>query len=95
MPVGANGDKVPATWLLLAVLIIVLLALDPPIMGMIFGIAYVISGLLITIAGRRNWKLKRVQRPAKQERTEPLIGSELEPTKNDSRVGPGPTDLHD
>lgn len=73
---GPDGDKVPATWLLLAVLIIVLLALDPPIMGMIFGIAYVISGLVITMAGRRNWKLKRDQRPQKQSRTEPKIGSE-------------------
>ena len=34
---GPSGDKVPLTWILLAVLIIVLLALDPPIMGMIFG----------------------------------------------------------
>jgi len=76
---GPDGDKVPATWLLLAVLIIVLLALDPPIMGMIFGIAYVISGLIITMAGRRNWKLKRDKRPQKQDRTEPLIGSKPEP----------------
>lgn len=72
--VGPSGDKVPAIWILLAVLIIVLLALDPPIMGMIFGSAYVLSGVLITIAGRRNWKLKREQRPAKQEREEPVIG---------------------
>jgi hypothetical protein len=28
-------------------------------MGMVFGITYVLSGLLITLAGRRNWKLKR------------------------------------
>ena len=73
--VGPSGDKVPAIWILLAVLIIVLLALDPPIMGMIFGSAYVLSGVLITIAGRRNWKLKREQRPAKQEREEPVIGN--------------------
>ena len=72
--VGPSGDKVPAIWILLAVLIIVLLALDPPIMGMIFGSAYVLSGVLITIAGRRTWKLKREQRPAKQEREEPVIG---------------------
>jgi len=72
--VGPSGDKVPAIWILLAVLIIVLLALDPPIMGMIFGSAYVLSGVLITIAGRRNWKLKREKRPAKQEREEPVIG---------------------
>ena len=57
--VGPDGDKVPAVWVFIAVLIIVLLALDPPIMGMVFGSTYVLSGLLITLAGRRNWKLKR------------------------------------
>lgn len=59
-----NGEKVPAMWLLLAMLIIVLLALNPPVMGMSFGFIYVASGLLVTIAGRRNWKLKRHQRIA-------------------------------
>ncbi len=66
---GPSGDKVPAAWVLLAVLIIVLLALDPPIMGMIFGSVYVLSGLLITVAGRRNWKVKREQRPHKQKKS--------------------------
>ena len=73
--VGPDGDKVPGVWLLLAVLIIVLLALDPPIIGMIFGSAYVVSGLLITVAGRRNWKLKREKRPPKQKRKDPVIGA--------------------
>jgi len=59
--VGPDGDKVPAAWVFIAVLIIVLLALDPPTMGMVFGVTYVLSGLLITLAGRRNWKLKRAQ----------------------------------
>jgi CDP-diacylglycerol--serine O-phosphatidyltransferase len=71
--VGPGGDKVPAVWLLLAVLIIVLLAIDPPIMGMIFGSTYVLSGLLITIAGRRSWKLKRGKRPARQNRRDPVL----------------------
>ena len=62
---GPSGDKVPVWWVFLAVLIIVLLALDPPVMGMIFGSAYVLSGLFITIAGRRDWKLKREKRPAR------------------------------
>lgn len=67
--VGPSGDKVPGVWILLAVLIMVLIALDPPIMGMIFSSSYVISGLVITVAGRRSWKLKRGQRPA-QKRSE-------------------------
>jgi len=75
---GPSGDRVPTLWIFLAVLIIVLLALDPPIMGMIFGSAYVLSGLLITVAGRRNWKLKRGKRPRKQDRTEPVMGSEAQ-----------------
>jgi CDP-diacylglycerol--serine O-phosphatidyltransferase len=72
---GPSGDKVPAAWVLAAVLIIVLLALDPPIMGMIFGATYVLSGLLITIAGRRNWKLKREKRRPKEKRADPVIGT--------------------
>jgi len=72
---GPDGDRVPTTWILLAVLIMVLLAMDPPIMGMIFGSAYVISGLIITVVGRRNWKIKRERRPANQPRQEPVIGT--------------------
>jgi len=67
---GSGGEKVPAVWLLLAVLIIVLVALDPPIMGMILGIAYVLSGIVVTVAGRRTWKLKRDHRLPKENKTE-------------------------
>jgi CDP-diacylglycerol--serine O-phosphatidyltransferase len=73
---GPKGDKVPAYWVFLAILIIVLLALDPPVMGMIFGFAYVLSGLLITIAGRRHRKHEREHRPRKfRKKTEPVMGS--------------------
>jgi CDP-diacylglycerol--serine O-phosphatidyltransferase len=72
---GPDGDRVPTTWILLALLIMVLLAMDPPIMGMIFGCAYVVSGLIITLTGRRNWKIKREQRPDKAPRREPVIGT--------------------
>jgi CDP-diacylglycerol--serine O-phosphatidyltransferase len=82
--VGPDGDKVPAIWLLLAVLIIVLLAIDPPIMGMIFGSVYVLSGILITVAGRRTWKLKRDKRPSKGNRTDPVMGSGSSPSEDES-----------
>ena len=72
-----KGDKVPALWIFLAVLIIVLLALNPPMMGMILGSAYVLSGLVVTIAGRRNWKLRREQRQEKAARTEPLMDTQV------------------
>jgi len=73
---GPSGDKVPGTWIFLAILIIVLLALDPPIMGMIFGSAYVLSGILVTVAGRRNWKLKRGNRPRKQKNKDTVSDQE-------------------
>ena len=74
---GSGGEKVPAVWVLLAVLVIVLVALDPPIMGMILGSVYVLSGIVVTVAGRRNWKLKRGHRLPKDKksdaRTEPVL----------------------
>lgn len=85
--VGPDGEKVPAIWLLLAVLVIVLLAIDPPVMGMILGSVYVLSGLLITVAGRRSWKLKREKRPKRRQRTAPVMGGD-----NGSAVSDPPDD---
>ncbi|MGA9574569.1 MAG: CDP-diacylglycerol--serine O-phosphatidyltransferase [Lysobacterales bacterium] len=70
-----GGEKVPAFWLLLLLLIIVLLALNPPVMGMSLGFVYVLSGLFITIATRRNWKLKRHQRPSRDTAVETDAGA--------------------
>lgn len=92
---GPGGDKVPAVWVFLAVLIIVLLALDPPIMGMIFGSAYVLSGLFITVVGRRNWRLKREQRPHKQKKPAAVAGSESQLAEKESNDGSGPANKHD
>ena len=81
---GPSGDRVPGVWLLLALLIIVLLALDPPVMGMLLGCIYVLSGLVITIAGRRSSKLRRNKRPPKDMKIEPGIGSSTVIDKADS-----------
>jgi CDP-diacylglycerol--serine O-phosphatidyltransferase len=81
---GPRGDRVPGYWVLLAILVIVLLALDPPTMGMIFGCAYVLSGLLITVAGRYSWKLKRGRRPRRQKKTEPVISREPDLQEDDA-----------
>ena len=85
-----GGQKVPAVWLLLALLIIVLLALDPPFIGMILGCTYVLSGLLITMAGRRNWKLKRNQRSPKEAKVDPEIGAPSSVDDADSDTGQKP-----
>jgi CDP-diacylglycerol--serine O-phosphatidyltransferase len=90
--VGPDGEKVPGIWLLLAVLIIVLLALDPPLMGMIFGSTYVMSGLVITLAGRRNWKLKREKRPRKPGGKDSMISTETGADEEELANGPGSGD---
>lgn len=87
--VGPDGEKVPAVWLLLAVLVIVLLAIDPPVMGMMLGSVYVISGLLITVAGRRTWKLKRNKRPASKNRTDPVLDAGPGEVEDDANAEAG------
>jgi CDP-diacylglycerol--serine O-phosphatidyltransferase len=57
-----HGDRIPAGWLFAIVLIIVLLAIDPPAVLMLVGLAYVFSGLVITVLGRRQWRLRRLRR---------------------------------
>ena len=57
-----KGEKVPIAWIFLLVLIIVFLAIDPPTMMMVMGIIYVMSGIIITFMGRRNWKIRRSRR---------------------------------
>ena len=83
---GPKGDRVPAYWVLLAVLIMVLLALDPPIMGMIFGSTYVLSGMIITVAGRRSWKLKREKRPKTPGKTEPSMSTKVHMANDDEAI---------
>jgi CDP-diacylglycerol--serine O-phosphatidyltransferase len=92
---GPTGDKVPAYWVFLAILIIVLLALDPPVMGMIFGSAYVLSGLVITVAGRRSRKLKRERRPHKLNKTDPVIGPDSQLDEDEGLDSPDPEIPHD
>jgi CDP-diacylglycerol--serine O-phosphatidyltransferase len=60
-----KGERVPIAWIFLLVLIIVFLSIDPPTMMMVMGIVYVISGILITFIGRRNWKVRRTRRRRK------------------------------
>ena len=80
---NSGGEKVPGVWVLLAVLIIVLVALDPPIMGMILGIVYVLSGIVVTVAGRRNRKLERDHRLPKEKKTDSRTEPVLSVTEDD------------
>lgn len=61
-----RGDRIPIGFLMLVVLVFVLLAIDPPSVLMLLGVAYVISGLVITILGRQQWKSRRERRAARR-----------------------------
>jgi CDP-diacylglycerol--serine O-phosphatidyltransferase len=57
-----RGDRIPVAWMFAMVLIIVLLAVDPPLVLMLCGLFYIFSGLVITVMGRREWRSRRLQR---------------------------------
>jgi CDP-diacylglycerol--serine O-phosphatidyltransferase len=61
-----RGDRISGGWLFAIVLVITLLAVDPPAVLMICGFVYVFSGLVITVLGRRQWRLRRMRRLRKK-----------------------------
>ncbi len=62
-----RGDRIPTGFLFLVVLVFVLLAIDPPTVLMVISIAYVISGLVMTVLGRQKWKSRRSRRKLKRQ----------------------------
>jgi CDP-diacylglycerol--serine O-phosphatidyltransferase len=65
-----NGDRIPIGFLFLVVLVFVLLAIDPPTVLMVLGIGYVISGLVVTVLGRQQWRSRRSRRTSRQKNTD-------------------------
>ncbi len=62
-----SGDRIPMGFLFLLVLVLVLLAIDPPAVLMTTGVIYVTSGVVITILGRVQWKNRRSKRKARND----------------------------
>jgi CDP-diacylglycerol--serine O-phosphatidyltransferase len=76
-----RADRVPSGWIFILVLLIVLLAIDPPLVFMTIGLIYVASGIAITFVGRRNWKSRRARRlaarlPGNEKKAAPVSQSE-------------------
>lgn len=63
-----RGDRIPAGFLFLVVLVFVLLAIDPPSVLMAIGILYVGSGLVMTVLGRQAWKNRRARKKVTKAR---------------------------
>lgn len=61
-----SGDRTTTGFVFLLVLLIVLLAIDPPTVLMGIGVVYVGSGLIITLLGLRQWKARRARRLEKK-----------------------------
>lgn len=64
-----RGDRIPIHFLMLVVLVFVLLAIDPPTVMMVLGLGYVVSGLVITLLGRQQWKSRRERRAAERHKS--------------------------
>ena len=62
-----RGDRIPIGFLFLVVLVFVLLAIDPPTVLAAIGIVYVVSGLVMTLLGMRQWKSRRERRQKKND----------------------------
>ena len=62
-----RGDRIPIGFLFLLVLLIVALAMDPPLVLMGIGVVYVVSGLVVTLVGRRQWRARRSRRTKPDE----------------------------
>ena len=70
------GDQIPMYVLFLFVLLLVLLAIDPPTVMMLSGLAYVGSGVVITVLGRWQWKSRRNRRKASADSSVRSAGDE-------------------
>ena len=62
-----RGDRIPVGFLFLVVLVFVLLAIDPPTMLAAMGVVYVVSGLVMTLLGIRQWKTRRERRKKRDD----------------------------
>jgi CDP-diacylglycerol--serine O-phosphatidyltransferase len=85
-----RGDRIPAGFLFLVVLVFVLLAIDPPTVLMLIGIIYVSSGLVVTLLGRQQWKSRRSRRKMSKE-DDPVNADPMNPDskKDDGHDDPG------
>ena len=62
-----RGDRIPIGYLFLLVLMLVLLAMDPAAVLMATGVIYVVSGLVITLMGRAQWRKRRKKQQVDDE----------------------------
>ncbi len=63
-----DGDRVPMTWILVFIVLLILLAIDPPAVLFAVGMGYVLSGPVLTIHGRSQQRRRRRREEKEQTR---------------------------
>ncbi|MBE9547824.1 MAG: CDP-diacylglycerol--serine O-phosphatidyltransferase [Proteobacteria bacterium] len=61
---GPAGERVPILWVFILMLLLVLLAIDPPTVLLIVGVVYIASGFVLTLMGKQRHR-KRKETSAK------------------------------
>jgi CDP-diacylglycerol--serine O-phosphatidyltransferase len=79
-----RGEKVPLAWIFLVVLAFVLLSLDPPSVFLVLALVYVVSGIVMTLLGRRN---RLARRMSKHRRQQPQDAGEGQDPSRDAKDG--------
>jgi CDP-diacylglycerol--serine O-phosphatidyltransferase len=79
-----RGVKVPLAWIFLGVLAFVLLSLDPPSVVLVLALVYVVSGIVMTLLGRRN---RLARRMSKHRRQQPQDAGEGQDPSRDAKDG--------
>jgi Flp pilus assembly protein TadB len=83
-PSRVTWEKVPLSWIFLVVLAFVLLSLDPPSVFLVLALVYVVSGIVMTLLGRRN---RLARRMSKHRRQQPQDAGEGQDPSRDAKDG--------
>ena len=56
---GPAGDRVPILWIFVLMLLLVLLAIDPPTVLLLVGLVYIASGFVLTLIGMQKHRKRK------------------------------------
>ncbi|MCF6226420.1 MAG: CDP-diacylglycerol--serine O-phosphatidyltransferase [Xanthomonadales bacterium] len=56
---GPAGDRVPILWIFILMLLLVLLAIDPPTVLLVVGLVYIASGFVFTLMGKQRHRKRK------------------------------------
>ncbi len=66
---GPDGDRVSILWIFVLMLLLVLLAIDPPTVLLLVGIVYIGSGIVLTLLGMQRHRLRKTMKNPEKPQT--------------------------